>query len=152
MQVRNQYGRSDSGDLFCRICIRRSIAGRNFRLCRQKADHDWGYLSLCSGDFFCGQTQSVEMLLTWRFFQALGAGVGSVITQTILRDVYTGTERAKLFSIMSGALAFSPAIGRLLLPRSPFCFYRATRNRSERLRLFRLTDCGCHHFPFRHLL
>ncbi len=62
----------------------------------------------------CGQTNSIEMLLTWRFFQAFGASVGSVITQTILRDAYDGSERAKLFSILSGALAFSPAIGPLL--------------------------------------
>lgn len=62
----------------------------------------------------CGQASSIEKLLTWRFFQAFGASVGSVITQTILRDAYDGAERAKLFSIMSGALAFSPAIGPLL--------------------------------------
>jgi predicted MFS family arabinose efflux permease len=54
------------------------------------------------------------MLLTWRFFQAFGASVGSVITQTILRDSYEGAERTKLFSVMSAALAFSPAIGPLL--------------------------------------
>lgn len=64
--------------------------------------------------FFCGQTQVVEMLLLGRFFQSFGASVGSVITQTILRDAYNGSERSKLFSIMSGALAFSPAIGPLL--------------------------------------
>lgn len=62
----------------------------------------------------CGQTSSIETLLAWRFFQAFGASVGSIITQTILRDAYDGKERAKLFSIMSGALAFSPAIGPLL--------------------------------------
>lgn len=63
--------------------------------------------------FFCGQTQMIEMLLLGRFFQALGASVGSVITQTILRDAYTGQERSRLFLIMSAALAFSPAIGPL---------------------------------------
>lgn len=64
--------------------------------------------------FFCGQSQGVEMLLFGRFFQALGASVGSVITQTILRDAYEGPERSKLFSILAGSLAFSPAIGPLL--------------------------------------
>jgi Bcr/CflA subfamily drug resistance transporter len=62
----------------------------------------------------CGQASAIETLLTWRFFQAFGASVGSIIAQTILRDAYEGSERAKLFSIMSGALAFSPAIGPLL--------------------------------------
>lgn len=62
----------------------------------------------------CGQASSIEVLLTWRFFQAVGASVGSVITQTILRDACDGIMRAKLFSILSGALAFSPAIGPML--------------------------------------
>lgn len=62
----------------------------------------------------CGQINSIEALMVWRFIQAFGASVGSVITQTILRDAYDGTERSKLFSIMSGALAFSPALGPLI--------------------------------------
>lgn len=66
------------------------------------------------GTLACGNVASVEALLAWRFLQAFGASVGSVITQTILRDAYDGKERTKLFSIMSGALAFSPAIGPVL--------------------------------------
>lgn len=62
----------------------------------------------------CASSATITALLTWRFFQALGASAGSVVTQTILRDAYEGPERTKLFSIMSGALAFSPAIGPLL--------------------------------------
>lgn len=62
----------------------------------------------------CATAASVEALLAWRFLQAFGASVGSVITQTMLRDLYEGKERTKLFAIMSGALAFSPAIGPLL--------------------------------------
>ena len=57
------------------------------------------------------QSASIETLLLLRFFQALGASVGSVITQTMIRDVYEGKERHKLFAIVGGALAFSPAIG-----------------------------------------
>lgn len=62
----------------------------------------------------CASSKSIEILLAWRLLQAFGASVGSVITQTILRDSYDGAERTKLFSVMSGALAFSPAIGPLL--------------------------------------
>lgn len=62
----------------------------------------------------CGGARGVEELLTWRFVQAFGASVGSIVTQTILRDMYEGAERARMFSILSGALAFSPAIGPLL--------------------------------------
>lgn len=66
------------------------------------------------GTVGCANAGSVEALLAWRFFQAFGASVGSVITQTMLRDSYDGAERTKLFALMSGALAFSPAIGPLL--------------------------------------
>jgi Bcr/CflA subfamily drug resistance transporter len=66
------------------------------------------------GTVGCASAGSIEALLAWRFLQALGASVGSVITQTILRDSYDGAERTKLFAVMSGALAFSPAIGPLL--------------------------------------
>lgn len=64
--------------------------------------------------FACAYANHVEALLGWRFLQALGASVGSVITQTMLRDAYEGKERIKLFSVISGALAFSPAIGPIL--------------------------------------
>lgn len=63
------------------------------------------------GTLACANVENIEALLAWRFFQAFGASVGSVITQTILRDSYEGVERAKLFSVISGALAFSPALG-----------------------------------------
>lgn len=62
----------------------------------------------------CAKVGSVEALLAWRFFQAFGASVGSVITQTILRDAYAPAERTKLFSVISAALAFSPALGPVL--------------------------------------
>jgi len=62
----------------------------------------------------CANVESVEALLVWRFFQAFGASVGSVIAQTMLRDSFDGVARAKLFAVMSGALSFSPALGPLL--------------------------------------
>jgi len=62
----------------------------------------------------CSLSGSVEALLFWRFTQAFGASVGSVITQTIVRDLYEGMQRGRIFSVISGALAFSPALGPLL--------------------------------------
>ncbi len=62
----------------------------------------------------CGVANNIAALLCWRFVQAVGASVGSVITMTMLRDVYDGARRAQLFAVLGGALAFSPAIGPLL--------------------------------------
>lgn len=56
-------------------------------------------------------SQSIESVLCWRFFQALGASAGSVVTQTMLRDLYEGKQRHQIFATVGGALAFTPAIG-----------------------------------------
>lgn len=42
---------------------------------------------------------------------AFGAAVGSVVTQTVLRDRYAGAELARIFSVVGMILAVSPAIG-----------------------------------------
>ncbi|MDM1414776.1 multidrug effflux MFS transporter [Myroides odoratimimus] len=55
-----------------------------------------------------------ETILIARFIAAFGIAVGSVITQTMMRDSYTGVELAKVFSIMGIALSVSPVIGLLM--------------------------------------
>lgn len=60
------------------------------------------------------QTKTIESLLFWRIIQAFGASVGSVVTQTMLRDLYEGKKRHQIFALVSGALAFVPALGPLL--------------------------------------
>lgn len=50
-------------------------------------------------------------LLVAQALAAFGAAVASVVTQTLLRDRFKGTELAQVFSVMGIALAASPAIG-----------------------------------------
>ncbi|VVO32229.1 MFS transporter [Pseudomonas fluorescens] len=50
-------------------------------------------------------------LLAAQALAAFGAAVGSVVTQTLLRDRFKGAELAQVFSLMGIALAASPAIG-----------------------------------------
>ncbi len=50
-------------------------------------------------------------LLVAQALAASGAAVGSVVTQTILRDRFSGAELAKIFSLVGMVLAVSPAIG-----------------------------------------
>jgi len=54
---------------------------------------------------------SFGALLLVQMLAAFGAAVGSVVTQTVLRDRFNGAELAKVFSLMGMALAVSPAIG-----------------------------------------
>ena len=60
-------------------------------------------LALSVGDF--------TALLAAQALAAFGAAVGSVVTQTLLRDRFKGAELAQVFSVMGIALAASPAIG-----------------------------------------
>ncbi|SDP29050.1 Predicted arabinose efflux permease, MFS family [Pseudomonas arsenicoxydans] len=55
--------------------------------------------------------RTFDALLMAQALAALGAAVGSVVTQTLLRDRFKGAELAHVFSIMGIALAASPAIG-----------------------------------------
>ncbi|MFJ7666408.1 multidrug effflux MFS transporter [Lysinibacillus sp. NPDC097195] len=66
------------------------------------------------GNVLCLVANEMVFLLIGRFIQAFGASVGSVVTQTILRESYSGIERHKLFAQISAALAFTPALGPLI--------------------------------------
>lgn len=50
-------------------------------------------------------------LLLAQAIAAFGAAVGSVATQTVLRDRFHGAQLAQVFSVMGIALAASPALG-----------------------------------------
>lgn len=59
----------------------------------------------------CLLSPTIYWLLLARLFQAFGASVGSVITQTMIREAFHGTARQKLFSLIGVALSLTPAIG-----------------------------------------
>ena len=62
----------------------------------------------CIGCYF---SDSINLLLISRFIQAFGGSTGSVLGQAIARDAFRGVERGKVYSTISGALSFSPAVG-----------------------------------------
>jgi MFS family permease len=57
------------------------------------------------------RVSSFNGLLLAQVLAAFGAAVGSVVTQTVLRDRFKGAELAQVFSLVGIALAASPAIG-----------------------------------------
>lgn len=63
------------------------------------------------GAFAALFSANFEMLLTARIVSAVGAAVGSIGTQTILRDRFQGQQLAQIFSSVGIAVALSPAIG-----------------------------------------
>lgn len=80
---------------------------------RRKA-MNFGILIYIIGSLICYISKDINTFFIGRFVQAFGASTGSVTTQTILRDNYSGNERHQLFGKISAALAFSPAIGPLI--------------------------------------
>lgn len=74
----------------------------------------YGIIVYCIGCLLCLISPSIYWLLASRLLQAFGASVGSVVTQTIIRDIFQGTERNKVFSVIAIALSAAPAIGPIL--------------------------------------
>ncbi len=58
----------------------------------------------------CVFSTSIEALVVFRFFQALGGCVGSVAPRAIIRDVFPLNENAKIFSLMILILGVSPIL------------------------------------------
>lgn len=73
-----------------------------------------GLLVYLIGTLLCSLAPSISYLLLFRFIQAIGSSVGSVVTQTMIRDRYEGKERHQLFSALGAPLAASPAVGPFL--------------------------------------
>lgn len=73
-----------------------------------------GILLYLLGSFLCLQAEGALSLLIGRFFQALGASSGSIVTQTMMRDIYSGESAGKIFSTIGAILQFSPALGPLI--------------------------------------
>lgn len=70
-----------------------------------------GLLTYGLGTLLALLATEFETLLVARVISAFGAAVGSVVTQTMLRDSYQGSDLAKVFSVMGVALSLSPVLG-----------------------------------------
>ena len=62
----------------------------------------------------CALAGSVESLIVWRFFQALGACCGPVVGRAVIRDVYGREQAARILAYVGMAMAVAPAIGPIV--------------------------------------
>jgi DHA1 family bicyclomycin/chloramphenicol resistance-like MFS transporter len=60
--------------------------------------------------FACATAMSVETLIIFRFFQALGGCVGMVASRAMVRDLFDVKDNAKVFSTLMLVIAVSPII------------------------------------------
>lgn len=73
-----------------------------------------GLIFYLLGNFGLYLSPNFTWLLVCRLIQAFGASAGSVVTQTIMRESFTGVTGAKIFAKVSAAMALSPALGPLI--------------------------------------
>ena len=58
----------------------------------------------------CALSTSIEMLITARFLQALGACSGMVVARAIVRDRYDHTETARMLSLLGLVMGLAPIL------------------------------------------
>ncbi|NHC40973.1 MFS transporter [Bacillus sp. MM2020_1] len=78
-----------------------------------------GIIIFLIGSILCGFATSMKMLICFRLIQGFGAGAVTPIATTIIGDIYTSEERAKVQGYLSSVWGISaitgPAVGGLLV-------------------------------------
>lgn len=62
----------------------------------------------------CIIVENIYQLLFWRFVQALGSGVVSVVGTAIIADLFTGKERVKYYGLLEISMPFGFIVAPLL--------------------------------------
>ncbi|MGE5672757.1 MAG: MFS transporter, partial [Mycobacterium leprae] len=73
-----------------------------------------GIIIFVGGSVLCGTTHTMTQLIIYRAVQGVGGGMIMPIAQTIIGDVYSGEQRAKMQGMFTGVFALGSAIGPLL--------------------------------------
>lgn len=63
---------------------------------------------------FCAMAQSIEQLIIFRFFQAMGACCAPTLGRAIVRDVYPPNDAVKALAYVSSLMAVAPVIAPTL--------------------------------------
>jgi DHA1 family bicyclomycin/chloramphenicol resistance-like MFS transporter len=59
---------------------------------------------------FCARAETIEQLIIYRFFQAMGACCAPTLGRAIVRDVYSPAESVKALAYVSSLMAIAPVI------------------------------------------
>ena len=78
-----------------------------------------GVMIFLFGSILCGLAQSMQMLIIFRIIQGIGAAAVQPVAITIVGDLYSSSERAKIQGFISGVWGGSaivgPAVGGLIV-------------------------------------
>lgn len=87
------------------------IYGKLSDLFGRKPVLNFGIIIFLIGSILCGFAQSMVMLIIFRFIQGFGAGAITPIATTIVGDIYTKEERAKIQGYLSSVWGISAILG-----------------------------------------
>lgn len=90
------------------------VYGKLADLYGRKKTFTVGAIIFVLGSALCGTAQSMTMLILFRGLQGLGAGAMQPVVQTILGDIFSPAERAKVQGWFSAVWGFSALIGPLV--------------------------------------
>jgi EmrB/QacA subfamily drug resistance transporter len=90
------------------------IYGKLSDLFGRKPVFFFGVVIFLIGSLLCGLSSSMIMLVIFRLIQGLGAGAVQPIAMTIVGDMYTMEERAKIQGYFSGVFGISSIVGPLV--------------------------------------
>lgn len=60
--------------------------------------------------YFCATAETIEQLIMFRFFQAMGACCAPTLGRAIVRDVYSSEDAVKALAYVSSLMAIAPVI------------------------------------------
>jgi DHA1 family bicyclomycin/chloramphenicol resistance-like MFS transporter len=95
---------------FIGICVGQLICGPLLDRFGRKRPLYAGLVIYIIASIGCALSNSVELLIAFRFLQALGGCVGMVAPGAIVRDSFPVNENAKIFSLLILILGVSPII------------------------------------------
>lgn len=90
------------------------IYGKLADLFGRKPVYTVGVIIFLIGSVFCGFANSMSELIFYRFLQGLGAGAVQPIATTIVGDIYTLKERAKVQGYLASVWGISSIVGPTL--------------------------------------
>lgn len=95
---------------FVGICLGQLICGPLLDRFGRKWPMYVGLIIYILASIGCAVSNTVEALIVYRFFQAIGGCVGMVAPRAIVRDVFPVHENAKVFSLLILVLGVSPIV------------------------------------------
>ena len=73
-----------------------------------------GMLLFVAGSAGCALSTDMAQLVFWRVFQAFGACTGPMLARAMIRDLFSRSEAARMFSTLVLVMAIAPIAGPLL--------------------------------------